>query len=376
MKVLLHVDEIFLKGKNQNLFIRHLINNIQALFPSVVARRTESVSFVLENVAEKDLQRLTYLPGIANFSPVLVGDNDLETIKKMIDNLEFSSEIKKFRISAVRSDKKYKLNSKELEILLGNYVGKKFGWQVDLKNFDTEITVEIGLNEARVYNKVIAGAGGLPTGVSGKVLCLLSGGIDSPVAAYFLMKRGAEVNLVHFQNETKVNQEVSEKIIDLAKVLTRYQPKINLFIVPFAKYQHQVIMKIPAQYRMIVSRRLMFSLAEKIAKKEKCLALATGDSLGQVASQTLENLTVVYNSVRMLKLTPLIGVNKSEIMHLARKIGTLDISNRPYEDCCSLFVAKHPETRGQISDIKKLEKDLVLPALDKKEIMSYHIGIS
>jgi thiamine biosynthesis protein ThiI len=235
--------------------------------------------------------------------------------------------------------------------------------------------VAIGRTKAIIYGAMSEGIGGLPVGTAGRVLCLLSGGIDSPVAAYRMMVRGAEIELVHFQNQTQVTEEVSEKIIDLAKVLARYQAKIKLNIVPFADLQKQIIMKIPADCRMILSRRLMYRLAERMAKEDKCLALVSGDSLGQVASQTLENLTAVYEATPMLKLSPLISTNKSEIVKLARQIGTLDISERPYEDCCSLFVAKHPKTKAALSEVVKLEKTLDLSSIDKILPISYYISI-
>jgi thiamine biosynthesis protein ThiI len=210
--------------------------------------------------------------------------------------------------------------------------------------------------------------------MSGKVLCLLSGGIDSPVAAYQMMRRGAEIELIHFQNQTQVTQEVSQKIFDLATVLAQYQGDIRLHIVPFAKWQREIVINSPSDYRMLITRRLMLKIAANFSKKTKNLALVTGDSLGQVASQTLENIAAVYEVSDMLKLSPLIGANKSEIIRLARQIGTLEISNRPYEDCCSLFVSKHPQTRARLKKILALENNLNLSDLDKTEINSFYIN--
>ena len=248
------------------------------------------------------------------------------------------------------------------------------GWKVSLNNPDLNIHIAIGKNEACVYGNTADGAGGLPTGSSGKVLVLLSGGIDSPVAAYKMMCRGAEVGLIHFQNQTKVTDEVSEKIFDLAKTLSNYQPKIKLFIVPFADLQRQVIMKAPAKYRMLVTRRIFNKIAANIARQNGYLALATGDSLGQVASQTLENMAVVYAAEDLLKLTPLIGANKKDIISIARRIGTMDISSRPYEDCCSLFVAKHPATKARLADVLACENAMDLSTLDKIPVNSYYIS--
>lgn len=388
--VIAHFDEIFLKGKNQPIFIRRLANNLHELFPKTAVQRTEG-GFIISNFKKEELGRLAKVPGIAKFAVCKVINNSMEDLKKAVETMKVEKAVKKFRVTASRAYKQYPLTSAEINRELGSLLVEKHGWKVDLKNPDFNLYVDIGKNKAVIYSNPQDGAGGLATGSSGKVLCLLSGGIDSPVAAYQMMKRGAEVMLVHFQNQTQVTAEVSEKIIDLANVLSGYQPVVKLFIVPFADYQKQIVMKIPADYRMIASRRLMFQMAEKIAAKEKCQALVTGDSLGQVASQTLENLSAIYEAVGMLKIAPLIGMNKVEIMRLARKIGTLDISNRPYEDCCSLFVAKHPQTKAKIKDVLAMEKALDLPALtlptqgrdpdfyvgvDKSKTISYNISMN
>lgn len=375
MNIIIHFDEIYLKGNNQPFFCRQLIKNLQALFTHARAKRIEG-GLWLEGIESQDLSQLALVPGVATFAPAKMLGNKLEEIKDVLKTMEFSPDIKKFRVSANRSYKAHPISSREIEIAIGDYLRTSRGWQVDLKNFDEEVHVDIGRNEAIIYGKLREGAGGLPTGTTGGVLCLLSGGIDSPVAAYYMMKRGAEVKLIHFQNETKVTEEVGEKIFDLAKILSGFQPVVKLVMVPFAELQREVVMKIPAKYRMIVTRRIMFKIAEKVARQEKCLGLSTGDSLGQVASQTLENMSVIYEATNMLKLNPLVGLNKKEIMKAARNLATLSISERPYEDCCSLFVAKHPETRARISDILRLEQGLDLSTVDKLKIISYNISMN
>ncbi|MFA6548033.1 MAG: tRNA uracil 4-sulfurtransferase ThiI [Candidatus Magasanikbacteria bacterium] len=374
MNLVVHFDEIFLKGNNQKTFIDCLKKNICDLFVGVKVTRIESGLWV-ENFKQPEIARLALVPGIANFAIAFKSELNIEKISKAVTGYEWGSNITSFRIKAERSDKRYPLNSIQIETQIGSVVNKKFGYKVKLQNPELTIHVDIASEHALIYGNVYAGASGLPVGSSGKVMCLLSGGIDSPVAAYKMMCRGAEIELVHFQNQTQVTQEVSQKIMDLTAVLARYHGKINLHIVPFAEWQKQIVINIPADYRMLTTRRLMFKIANQIAKKQKCLALVTGDSLGQVASQTLENLSAVYQSVDMLKLAPLIGENKSSITSLARTLETLDISNRPYEDCCSLFVAKHPQTRAHLEDVLKLENKLNLSTIDKTEYISYHIGM-
>lgn len=357
------------------MFIKKLAENIRRLFKGATVRRIEG-GLMLEKLSAVDFERLGLVPGIARYAEAIVCPRSYAKIEQTALAFEMPENISSFRVMAARSDKSYELTSEELCKRLGATMVKTTGLKVDLKNPDYILHVDTTRTQAVIYGNLVDGAGGLPTGTSGRVLCLLSGGIDSPVAAYEMMKRGALVTLVHYQNQTQVTDEVSEKIIDLAKVLARYQPELKLIIVPFGDYQKQIIMKIPADFRMILSRRLMFRLSEILAKQERILALVTGDSLGQVASQTLENLHAVYSSTQLLKLSPLIGTNKTNVVKIARKIGTMDISARPYEDCCSLFVAKHPKTKASLSAVEKLEQTLDFIGLDKITPISYHISIS
>jgi thiamine biosynthesis protein ThiI len=377
MNIILHPDELFLKGANQRLFYSQLVKNLEVLFCGSRVERIES-GLWMSGVEENELERLAKIPGIANLAVAEMGGNDISELKRCIMDhilcIKGLEKIKTFRITTSRSFKQYQLTSKQVENEIGEFVVKKSGWKVDLKNYDLKLNINIGNDYAIVFGDTIEGTGGLPTGCSGKVLCLLSGGIDSPVTAYKMMTRGAEIGLIHFQNQTSVTDEVSEKIFDLAKTLSQYQSEIQLFIVPFADCQKEIVMKIPADCRMLVTRRIFLKIASIIAKKYKYGALATGDSLGQVASQTVENLTAIYQAVEILKFSPLIGTNKKDIMNVARKIDTLEISNRPYEDCCSLFVAKHPQTKAKLNNILKMETRLNLPPLDKIHVKSYYIS--
>lgn len=371
----MHFDEIFLKGKNQGIFVKKLAENIRRLFLNTTVKRIEG-GFFVGNLDESQIERFAGMPGIAKFAEAMVCKRNLADIQKCLLMQNILPGQKTFRITASRSDKQYELTSDKLNCELGKYFFEKRGLNVDLKNPDINCHVDIGRTHAVVYGNLRDGVGGLPVGTAGRVMCLLSGGIDSPVAAYQMMKRGADATLIHFQNQTRVTDEVSEKIIDLAKKLAQFQLVIHLLIVPFGDLQRQIIMKVPADLRMIISRRMMFKISERIAREEKCQALVTGDSLGQVASQTLENLTAVYGSVNILKLAPLIGSNKTEITKIAERIGTLPISIRPYEDCCSLFVARHPQTKARVSDVEKCENGLDLSGLDKLMPISYNISMS
>jgi len=376
MNLIIHADELILKGKNQAFFYHTLIENLKNTFPSAVFTRIEGGVWA-ENFGEENLSVLKNIPGINNFAVAYQSKLEIEDIKNTIDNLlKNFKDIKNFRISAKRINKNFPLKSSELNILMGNYVNEKYGLDVKLENPDIEIHITIYQNRVVVFGNSILGAGGLPVGSSGKVLCLLSGGTDSPVASYLMQKRGAQIGLIHFQNETHASEEVGEKIFALAKKLAQYQNKIKLFIVPYGEIQKQVIMKVPAEYRMIISRRIFYKIATRVARENDYLALATGDSLGQVASQTLENMSAIYEATDILKLTPLIGLNKKEIVKIARDIGTIEISERPYEDCCSLLVAKHPQTKADIKDVLVIENQVDNLVIDKTEAISYNISIN
>ncbi len=375
MKVVVHFDEIFLKGKNQGLFVKKLAENIRRLFVGAVVRRVEG-GLILDNISEKYLDRLANTPGIAKFAPIVECDPTIMAIQKTVGQIEIPNNAKTFRISASRSNKKFEKTSEQMNRELGAFFENHSGLKVDLKNPDINIKVDVAKNRALIYWKEFEGAGGLPVGTAGKVLSLISGGIDSPVASYQMQRRGAEIVIIHFQNETSVTDDVSAKILDIAKTLANYQKSIDVIIVPFAEFQKKIIMNTPADYRMIISRRFMMKIAEQYAVKHKILALVTGDSLGQVASQTLENMNAVYESVKILTLAPLMGTNKNEIIKMAEKIKTFDISKRPYEDCCSLFVSKHPKTKAKINEVKKIEESMGDLALDKAEYISYHISLN
>ncbi|MCX6780421.1 MAG: THUMP domain-containing protein [Candidatus Magasanikbacteria bacterium] len=320
MNIIAHFDEIFLKGSNQKHFISRLIQNLEFLFPGVKVVRIES-GLWLENFQEEETARLALIPGIANFAPAYLVKPYLKEIIKLAESQNWGDSIKTFRVKAERSDKNFPLTSIEVEKEVGSAVNIKFGYKVQLKDPEFNLHINIAKDRAIVFGNTITGAGGLPVGTAGKVLCLLSGGIDSPIAAYNIMRRGATIELVHFQNQTKVTQEVSQKIIDLAQELARYQGKVTLHIVPFEHWQKQTVMKVPSDYRMLITRRLFFRISEIIADKIDAQALVTGDSLGQ-------------------------------------------------------FVSKHPQTKARLREIEKIETNLDFSELKDTPYMSYKIGMT
>lgn len=354
MPTLVHYSEIGTKGNNRILFENALVRNIRKATGAAATRLQGKI------LAESDAtEPLAYIPGVAYFSPCRVVRPDMEEIKQAALAAASGNGARTFRIESSRSDKKFQYNSLQLNSILGDHVRAGSGMKVDLKKPDITVYAEIDPKRAFLYTEKIPGMGGLPVGTSGKVVCLMSGGIDSPVAAYSMMKRGCEVVFVHFYNyDEKAKTAKKKKIESIVKELNKYQLASRLYMIPFLDLQVEMVKHIPPRCRMIVYRRMMFRIAEHVLEKENAKAFVTGDNVAQVASQTLENLNVIYEAAKYPVLAPLIGMNKQEIIDLAERIGTYKTSILPYEDCCTFLVAKHPETRASIEKIAEIESRL------------------
>lgn len=362
-----HYGEVGIKGKNREFFERKLIETIKRATGVKVRRKYGRIEVEYREGLES---RLSKIPGIRYFGVGFKTDLDLESIKKaalevLPDNFET------FKVDTSRSNKSFPMNSVEVNRKVGAFIVENTGKKVDLTNPDVTVWIEICEKEAYVYSKRYEGIGGLPVGVAGRVVALISGGIDSPVAAFMAMKRGCEVVAVHFFNQTMHSTKVREKIRILAEKLAEYQGYMKLYMVPFKDVQFEIINRVPPRLRMVVYRRSMMRMANLIAEKEGCKAVITGDSLSQVASQTLDNINVIYSASKLAVLPPLIGMDKEEIVVLAKRIGTYEISILPYEDCCSFMVAQHPETRAKIGEVVKYEdfEELERKAVEDSEVL-------
>ena len=381
-KIIVHFDEIGLKGKNQPFFVKQLIKNIeQKLGLGVRASRAEGklqIELPLNADIKNMISLLKFTPGVSTINPGLQCISEMDQIEKQALAVINFYKPKTFKIETTRSYKPFELNSMEVSSQVGAYVLQNvdFELKVDVHNPELTVKVEVAKSKTFVLGEKQKGLGGLPVGTAGKVICLLSGGLDSPVAGFQMMKRGAEVIFVHFHNQTINKVGVQNKIKKLVAQLGKVQEPSKLIIVPFADLQKAVISQIPSDVRMIVYRRLMYRIAEQIAFKNNAKALVTGDSLAQVASQTMENLHVIYQATAMLKFSPLIGMNKNEIMNIAEQIGTYAISIEPYEDCCSLMISKHPQTRARLDEVLKVEQalevdELIDQAIDTSELVEF-----
>jgi thiamine biosynthesis protein ThiI len=314
------------------------------------------------------IQRIGSVFGVANFSIVERTARDIDVLRERILSSLNGSRFESFRIETQRGDKTFPLTSPEINRRLGAAVKEKSGARVDLDDAEFTITVEILPRDAFFGFNKIAGAGGLPVGASGRVVALLSGGIDSPVAAYRMMRRGCRLIFVHFHSAPFLDKTSQEKVRQLVTLLTRYQFGSRLYLVPFGEIQRQIVAAVTRPLRVVLYRRMMLRIGETIARQEKAKALVTGESLGQVASQTLDNMAVIEQAARLPILRPLVGMDKQEIIDHARRIGTFDVSSIPDQDCCQLFVPKHPATKARFRDVEADELKL-----DIKELLSYGI---
>ncbi len=350
--IVIHYSEIGTKGENRAFFENQLVKNVEKVLDCRVYKRYGKI------IAETDKADLRLIPGVAYYAVAVKTKLELEDIKKNCLKLLKGKKFDSFRVTSSRSNKNFKLTSQELNEKLGEFIIKKLKKKVKLKNPDKTVYVEIGEKEAFIYLEKINGVGGLPVGVSGKVIGSLSGGLDSPVASYLMMKRGCEVIFVHVYNDTLMKKGMETKLKKLVEELTRVQLKSKLYLVGFGDIQKEIIDNIPTEFRMIVYRRFMMGIINEIVKKEKAKGVVTGDSVGQVASQTLENLNCIYDASESPVFAPLIGLNKNEIIEISKRINTYEHSIMPYPDCCSYMIAKHPCTKASLAKIKNIEKEI------------------
>ena len=367
--IVIHYQEIALKGKNRPWFLGRLVKNLRRALSDldVVAVRALMGRIEIQlgpsTSREQAAERVRRTFGIANFSFARRTPLDLEVIACAILADLRDTTCGSFRVSARRADKRFPMTSPQVEREIGGRIQEARGWKVDLDDAELTIHVELLSNEAFFFFGKLRGPGGLPTGTAGRVTCLLSGGIDSPVAAHRMMKRGCAVNFVHFHAYPILSRASMEKARQLVELLTTWQQRSRLYMVAFGDIQQRVVLAVPGPMRVIVYRRLMLRIAQKIAQARASHALVTGDVVGQVASQTLENLSVIGNVATMPLFRPLIGMDKEEIMNEARAIGTYPISIVPDQDCCTLFTPRNPLTRGRLHVVEAAEQALPIDEL-------------
>ena len=358
-----HYQEIALKGKNRPWFLGRLVRNLRRALADLDVTSVRAlmgrIEVVLGPADPREVgERISRTFGIANYSYAGRATQDLGQIADAILADLGDRTCRSFRVSARRADKRFPLTSPQIEREVGGRIKVARGWHVDLDHPELVIHVEMLTNDSFYFFGKERGPGGLPTGTAGRVACLLSGGIDSPVAAWRMMKRGCACTFIHFHSYPILSRASIDKARQLVEVLTRYQQNSRLYIVPFGDVQQQVLLSIPGPMRVVVYRRLMLRIAERIARVRGAQALVTGDVVGQVASQTLENLAVIGSVATLPIFRPLIGMDKEEITVEAQRLGTYSISIIPDQDCCTLFTPRNPLTRSRLRDIGMAEEAL------------------
>ena len=377
--IMVRFGELSTKGKNKNEFIKVLAKNIKGALSDfdgieIISRFDHIYVKLNDNDPDKVIEILQDVSGIQGLSLVLLTNDDIENLRKVCLELVKQEKGKTFKVHAKRANKKYPLISDQINREIAKVILQNTELKVDVHNPDILVSIEIREEGAYVFTHTYKGAGGYPLGVGGKIMHMLSGGIDSPVAAYLLMKRGIKIECIHFASPPYTNAGVIEKLKDLLGKLNKYQPEIRLNIIPFTKLQEEIYAQSDESYAITLMRRMMFRLADRLAKRRHCLAISSGESVGQVASQTLDSMNVINDVTNMPVLRPVVCYDKTEIIELARKIDTFDISIRPFEDCCTIFAPKNPKTRPAMDEVLKFEakwdyNKMIDEALDNVEVI-------
>lgn len=381
-QIMIRFGELSTKGKNRKGFITKLKRSVKYAtreFKGLEVQSTrDRMYIILNDVDYKPVsEKLVKVFGIQSFSPVMIVEKDIDAIKEAA--LQYvkglSREIATFKITTKRADKKFPMDTNEVNHAVGGHVlwhNQEKGLKVDVKNPDLNLIVEIRKEAVYLTGEVIQGAGGMPLHSNGKATLMLSGGIDSPVAGFQAMKRGLEIECIHFYSPPFTSERSKQKVIDLAEVLAETAGHMLVHIVPFTEIQKVIQQQIPENYSMTTTRRLMLQVADRITKKRDALAIITGESLGQVASQTLHSMYAINEVTNTPILRPLITMDKNEIISMAQEIGTLEISNRPFEDCCTVFTPVNPKTMPRRDKVNQYEshvdfEELIAQAVEQTE---------
>lgn len=363
-EILIRYGELSTKGRNKKDFIQRLRDNVRYSFhdilPLKIRAERDRMFIDIENEEKFAvlMERLPEIFGIQSFSPVASCDKDLDAIKQLAIKMmkQYENDDITFKVEVRRQDKTFAYDSHQLQREIGGAVLYNYqNLSVDVKKPDVELRIEVRFDGVYVMAQVIKGAGGMPVGSNGKSLLLLSGGIDSPVAGYLMMKRGLRIEAIHFYSPPYTSDNALQKVKDLANELTKFGAKIRLHIIPFTELQVLVKESVPENMTMTTTRRMMMKIADRVREEIDAKAIITGESLGQVASQTLDSLTSINAVTNTPVLRPLIAMDKNDIIEIAQKIGTFETSIQPYEDCCTIFTPASPKTKPKLEKVEHFE---------------------
>jgi thiamine biosynthesis protein ThiI len=372
--IILKYGELSTKKDNINFFLKTLKKNIDFELKDIehVVKYDHGRMFIKSNNLDLVMNKLNYVFGIQEIMEgYIFQERDIDVILRDILDLIKDKEFKTFKVISKRSDKTYKLNSMEINAYLGGQILKNVkGSKVDVHNPDLNIYLEIRNKENLIYFNGVKGLGGYPVNTLGKGLLMLSGGIDSPVSGYLAIKRGIKIECLYFESPPHTSVDAKNKVMDLAKVLSLYNLDIVVHVINFTKIQESILKNAPKEYLITIMRRMMYRISEEIAKERKCDILINGESIGQVASQTLKSMKVINEVVKIPVIRPVSCFDKLEIIDLAKRIKTYDISIRPYMDCCTIFVPEHPIINPNLTDTVNYEKNIPWEDLVKEAIIN------
>lgn len=380
-EIMVRYGELSTKGKNRKDFIGRLAGNVTKVlrdFPQVeIHPRHDRMHIVLNDAPFKEVdQRLKKVFGIQTYSPTIKVEKTLEAIEKTSLSL-MNETFKKgmtFKVNTRRSDHQFLYDTNELNKMVGDYLFAHMSdLKVEMKHPDLVLRIEVRKDAVYISNQLLHGAGGMPVGTGGRAVMMLSGGIDSPVASYLALKRGVDIDMVHFYSPPYTTEKALNKAKELTGILANYAGKINFIAVPFAEIQETIKEKIPEGYLMTVQRRFMLQLADKIRAKRKGLAIFNGESVGQVASQTLESMAAINDVTTTPVVRPVATMDKTEIIRLAEKIGTFDLSIQPFEDCCTIFAPPRPKTKPRIDKAREFENRLDVEGLIERALAGIQV---
>ncbi len=380
-EIMVRYGELSTKGKNRKDFIGRLAGNVTKVlrdFPQVeIHPRHDRMHIVLNDAPFKEVdQRLKKVFGIQTYSPTIKVEKTLEAIEKTSLSL-MNETFKKgmtFKVNTRRSDHQFLYDTNELNKMVGDYLFANMSdLKVEMKHPDLVLRIEVRKDAVYISNQLLHGAGGMPVGTGGRAVMMLSGGIDSPVASYLALKRGVDIDMVHFYSPPYTTEKALNKAKELTGILANYAGKINFIAVPFAEIQETIKEKIPEGYLMTVQRRFMLQLADKIRAQRKGLAIFNGESVGQVASQTLESMAAINDVTTTPVVRPVATMDKTEIIRLAEKIGTFDLSIQPFEDCCTIFAPPRPKTKPRIDKAREFENRLDVEGLIERALAGIQV---
>lgn len=355
--ILIKYGELTTKKANRKVFIQLLEDNIKKIIKNVKITKDRVRMFIEAEDIEDTSKKLQKIFGIHGITIAYKVNTNKEEIEKAILELLPNQSFKTFKVDTKRADKRFPIKSMDFNNVIGSLVLKNFDCKVDVHNPDIMIHIEIRDNGTYIYFNEIKGLGGYPVGIQGKGLLMLSGGIDSPVAGFLGLKRGIQLDCIYFDSPPHTSIEAKNKALKLAEILNEYSGNIRVLVVPFTKLQEEIYKNIPSDYNITIMRRMMYRICEKVSIKHKCKVILNGESIGQVASQTLDSIAVINSVTNFPVIRPVACLDKLEIIDIANKIGTYETSILPFEDCCTIFVPKHPVIHPRLDKCIDYEKN-------------------